>query len=66
MCCRILKRLWEALNSPITAFTVQQEHRELKHKIRNAETKIDGVLNRLVRDMREDAERLSRSVEKDD
>jgi hypothetical protein len=66
MCCKILRRLWEAFNSPITALTMQQEHRELKHRIRNAETKIDSVLNRLIKDMREDAERLGHSNEKDD
>jgi hypothetical protein len=61
MCYKMLKQLWATFNSPVTTSTVQQEHRELKHQIRNTEAKIDSVLNRLMREMRDDAERLARA-----
>jgi hypothetical protein len=54
---RMLKRLWHDYKSPVTAEQVSQEHREIKHKIRGTEAKIDYVLHNLFKDMRGDRDK---------
>jgi hypothetical protein len=51
---KMIKKLWNAYNSPVTAERVSEEQRELKHKARNTAAKVDLILLSLIRGMREE------------
>lgn len=53
---QMIKKIWDAYNSPVTAEKVSEDNRELKHKARNTAAKVDLILLSLIRGMREDKE----------